>query len=305
MNKNILKTIEDVLDFIEVKLTHNISLDEIAQMAYLSKYHLHRLLSHAVGQPLINYIRARKLSASIDLLMDSRNTILSVSAYFGFEHEQSYTRAFKKQFDIAPSRFRKETPMIALIEKADISHLKEIQDGVVFKPSIVFKPTIQLIGLKHKIDMADNMQNFTANQVGNDFYSKYRPFVKNTVQEHVYIGLTRFDSWTENAYSYYFPSVQVSSFDDIPAGMETNMLPESKYVVFKYIGGFHPMHLTIRHLEQIWSYIHRYVSCNKPSYYQSDLFHFEYIDENIATDHYCEVDIFIPIQSISFYSEQN
>lgn len=196
MNKNMLKVIEDVLDYIEIKLTHKINLDEISQMAYLSKYHLHRLLSHAIGQPLINYIRARKLSASLDLLLDSKNTILNISSYFAFEHEQSYTRAFKKQFGITPSRFRKEMPMLYLVEKADISNLREIQDGVIFKPSNIFKPTIQLVGLKHKINIADNMQNFIANKVGNEFFFKYRKFVKNIIDKHVYIGLTRFDSWT-------------------------------------------------------------------------------------------------------------
>jgi len=267
-------------------------------MTYLSKYHLHRLLSHAVGQPLINYIRARKLSSSIDLLLDSRNTILSISSYFAFEHEQSYTRAFKKQFGITPSRFRKEMPMLSLVEKADISHLREIQNGVIFKPSIVFKSAIQLVGLKHKIDIAANMENFIANKVGNDFFLNHRMFVKNSIENHVYFGLTRYDSWTENTFSYYFPSIQVSSIVDIPPGMETNILPNSKYAIFKYIGGFHPIYLTIRHLEQIWSYIQSYVSINSPSYYQSERFHFEYINESIATEQYCEVDIYIPIQSV-------
>ncbi|XEC93823.1 helix-turn-helix domain-containing protein [Paenibacillus tarimensis] len=298
MHISISRLIEDALNYIEVRLTQKVNLEEIAQSFHLSKYHLHRLLSHAVGMPVMNYIRARKMSASLPLLLDDRLRIVDIGNHFGFEHEQSYIRAFKKHFGITPALFRKEMPELVLTEKADISRWKEIEEGIIFAPTIVFKPSISLVGVKHTIDHEENVQYFTANQAGNDFFYNHRPLVKQRVQEHIYIGLTRYPSWDERKFTYYTPSAQVSSLEELPPGMEGNLLPPSKYAVFTYVGGFHPKHLTIRHLEEIWSYIDRYVQFNNPGFRQSDLYHFEYIDESIATDDYCEIGIYLPIQSL-------
>lgn len=304
MNRNMLETIEYALDFIESNLNNKLNLLEIAQTVHMSKYHLHRLLSHAVGQSLMNYIRARKLSASIELLLESRYSIIDVSNYLAFEHEQSYIRAFKKQYGMTPGHFRKEMPELSLTEKADLSHLTEVHDGLIFTPTIVFKPAMNLVGPRHKIYMADDSRDFTANRVAHDFSENLRNSIKHKINDHIYIGYSKYESWQEETYNYYFPSVQVSSFEEAPPYMEKNLLQGSKYAVFTYIGGFHPKHLTSQHLKEIWEYIVNYVRLNKPSFYQSEPFHFEYIDENLATDRYCEVDLHFPIHSLPVRPER-
>lgn len=298
MNRSILETAESALTYIESHLTQKINIADIAQVVHLSKYHTHRLISHALGQSLMNYIRARKLSASIELLLKPHYNIIDISNYFAFEHEQSYIRAFKKLYGITPAQFRKVQPNLSLKEKADLSHLTEIYEGLIFKPKIIFKSAIHLVGKRHRIHVEDNLQNFTANSVANDFILNDKESINHKFDSHVYIGFTKYESWEEESYSYYFPSVQVSSFSDIPSGLEVNSIPGSKYAVFTYVGSIHPRYLTIRHLEQIYNYIQNYVHVQKPSFYQSEPFHFEYINENVATDHYCEVDIYFPIQSL-------
>jgi len=299
MNKSIIETIEFALAYIESGLTRKLTILDIAKAVHMSKYHTHRLLSRAVGQPIMSYIQARRLSASIELLLESQYNIIDISRYFAFEHEQSYIRAFKKLYHVTPAQFRKAPLDLSLTEKNDLSHLKALHDGLIFTPRVVYKPTFHIVGPRYKIVQEDNLQNFTANLVANQFMNKDKHSIHHKIHDHVYIGFTRYESWEEESYSYYFPSVQVSSFDNLPPGMETNVIPGGKYAVFTYVGSFHPRHLTILHLEQISDYIMKYVQLHKPNFYQSQPFHFEYIDESLATEHYCEVDIYFPIQTIT------
>lgn len=297
MNKDILRTIEAVLAYIESHLTQKIQLDELADIAHLSKYHLHRLLSHTVGQPLMNYIRARKLSASIELLMESRYNVLDVCTCFAFEHEQSYIRAFKKQFGLTPAQFRRKRPELELTEKADLSHLTEAFDGILFKPTVKFMPDLTLVGLRHTTNIEENDRDYQGIRVSNNFIVHHRRLVNHVVRKHVLIALSRYSRIGEEI-SSYIPSVQVYTGDDIPEGMELNILPAGKYLVFTYIGTVHSRCLTAQHLEPIWKYIANYVRLNKPSVYQSEPFHYKSINEQISNQHYCEVKYYFPVKSL-------
>jgi AraC family transcriptional regulator len=304
MNKDILKAVEIALTYIEVRLTQKIQLDNLADITHISKYHLHRLLSHVVGQPLMNYIRARKLSASIELLMEPQYNILDVCNCFAFEHEQSYIRAFKKQFGLTPTQFRKETPELSLTEKVDLSHLTEIYDGIIFKPLVKFMPDLPLVGLRHTVNKEDNDRDYKGIWVGNDFISNHQRLVSHKVNTQVLIVLSSY-SRVGDAISDYIPSVQVSQWADIPEGMELNILPAGKYLVFTYIGTVHSRDLTALHFEQIWKYFANYVRLNKPSTYQSAPFHYKSINKQISIKNYCEVEYYIPVQSLPAQALRN
>ena len=297
MNKDMLRTVESVLAYIEVHLTQKIQLDELAVIAHLSKYHLHRLLSHAVSQPLMHYIRARKLSASIELLLEPRYNVLEVCTCFAFEHEQSYIRAFKKQFGLTPAQFRRSRPELKLTEKADLSHLTEVHEGILFKPTVKFLPELPLVGVRHNMTKHENDLDYQGIRVGNHFITHHQHHVKHAVRRHVLIVLSQY-SWTEEGLTSYIPSVQVPSVTDIPEGMELNIMPAGKYLVLTYIGTVQSRNLTAQHLEPIWKYIANYVSLNNPSVFQSAPFHYKSINEQISNQNYCEVEYYFPVKSL-------
>ena len=224
MNKDILYSIKNVLSYIELRLTQKIQLDELVEIAHISKFHLHRLLSQVVEQPLMNYIRARKLSASIELLLEPRYNILDICNLFAFEHEQSYIRAFKKQFGLTPSQFRRERPELVLTEKTDLSYLIETYDGIIFQPRFKFMPDIPLVGIRHAVHKEVNNHDYKGIWVCNDFIANHRRLVNHTVQKHVLFVLSHY-SWVDDNITYYIPSVQVSQSTNIPKEMELNVIP--------------------------------------------------------------------------------
>jgi len=99
--------LKGVLCEIEENLKGFINDDILADKFALSKGHLCRLFRFAFGRSLGTYIRSRKLSASIEDLMNTRDNIVDIALDYGFDYEQSYIRAFKREFGITPGGLRK------------------------------------------------------------------------------------------------------------------------------------------------------------------------------------------------------
>ncbi|PPS57908.1 hypothetical protein CRX72_08025 [Pantoea sp. BRM17] len=76
--------------------------DEMRVHSGYSKWHLQRMFKEVTGHAIGAYIRARRLSkAAVALRLTSR-PILDIALQYRFDSQQTFTRAFKKQFlDIA------------------------------------------------------------------------------------------------------------------------------------------------------------------------------------------------------------
>ena len=99
--------LKNVLTDIEKGVKDGIKADIIAKKHALSEVHLQRLFKSKFNQPLGFYIRTYKLAESIDDLLNTDLKILDIALGYGFEYEQSYIRAFKREFGITPGKLRK------------------------------------------------------------------------------------------------------------------------------------------------------------------------------------------------------
>jgi len=99
--------LENVLIDIEKGIREGINSDILAEKYTLSERHLRKLFKFAFKQSLGGYIRSRRLAASLDDLLKTDFNILDIAIEHGFEYEQSYRRAFKREFGITPGNLRK------------------------------------------------------------------------------------------------------------------------------------------------------------------------------------------------------
>jgi AraC family transcriptional regulator len=99
--------LKNVLTDIEKGVRDGIKADIIAKKHALSESHLQRLFRSTFNQPLGFYIRTHKLTESIDALLNTDLKIVDIALDYGFEYEQSYIRAFKREFGITPGKLRK------------------------------------------------------------------------------------------------------------------------------------------------------------------------------------------------------
>ena len=101
--------IRDLLVWLESHLDQPLSLDNVALKAGYSKWHLQRMFKDVTGHAIGAYIRARRLSkAAVALRLTSR-PILDIALQYRFDSQQTFTRAFKKQFNQTPAWYRRSS----------------------------------------------------------------------------------------------------------------------------------------------------------------------------------------------------
>ncbi|KRG13686.1 transcriptional regulator [Virgibacillus soli] len=99
--------IQKTIDFIEKNLQEELSLESIAQYTGFSKYHFHRIFQREIGVTVSEYIRYRRIANSANMLLNSDRRIIDIAFYYRFETQESFTRSFKKYYELPPGQYRK------------------------------------------------------------------------------------------------------------------------------------------------------------------------------------------------------
>lgn len=97
----------DLLTWLEEQLDQPLSLDDVAARSGYSKWHLQRKFKETTGRVLGAYIRARRLSHAAMALRLTSKSIADIARQYHFESQQTFTRAFKQQFQQTPAFYRR------------------------------------------------------------------------------------------------------------------------------------------------------------------------------------------------------
>lgn len=110
----IFQAVQRMQDYIETNLHRKITLKELANAAGYSPWHAARLFKEVVGKAPFDYIRALRLTEAALLLRDGEMKIIDVAMDFVFDSHEGFTRAFSREFGMAPSKYGRQTPPIQL-----------------------------------------------------------------------------------------------------------------------------------------------------------------------------------------------
>ncbi len=92
--------------FIETQLAEDITLDEIAAVAGISRFQMSRAFSLATGWSLVRYRRGRRLAEAARCLAEGAPDILAVALDAGYGSHEAFTRAFREHFGLTPEQLR-------------------------------------------------------------------------------------------------------------------------------------------------------------------------------------------------------
>ena len=95
-----------VLDHIEANLEGTLTIDTMASVACLSRYHFSRVFKKAMGQPPYRYVSGRRLERAKALLSNGDRSLVDIALSLSFSSQANFTRAFTKAMGQAPGRFR-------------------------------------------------------------------------------------------------------------------------------------------------------------------------------------------------------
>src|ERR1700721_3007271 len=92
--------------FIESHLAHELTLDDISDVAGISRFHMVRAFAAATGLSVMRYVRARRLSEAARALASGAPDILVLALEADYGSHEAFTRAFRDHFGVTPEAVR-------------------------------------------------------------------------------------------------------------------------------------------------------------------------------------------------------
>ena len=97
---------QKALWFIESHLAESLALDDVADIAGVSRFHLVRAFAAATGVSVMRYVRTRRLTEAARALARGAPDILTVALDADYGSHEAFTRAFRDQFGVTPEAVR-------------------------------------------------------------------------------------------------------------------------------------------------------------------------------------------------------
>src|SRR2546430_15478195 len=97
---------QKALWFIESHLADELTLDEIAGVAGISRFHMVRAFAEVTGLSVMRYVRARRLSEAARALAGGAPDILNLALEADYGSHQAFTRAVRDPLGVPPQTGR-------------------------------------------------------------------------------------------------------------------------------------------------------------------------------------------------------
>jgi AraC family transcriptional regulator len=96
-----------ILDYIEANLEGDLTLERLASVACLSRFHFARAFKATVGRSPHSYVSARRLERAKTLLLSDDRSLADIALALGFSCQANFTRAFRQVTGEAPGHYRR------------------------------------------------------------------------------------------------------------------------------------------------------------------------------------------------------
>jgi AraC family transcriptional regulator len=238
-----------VIAYIDDHLDEHLDLNKLAELAYFSPYHFHRLFLAWMGETLGDFIRRRRVEVAAMRLAAQPNTrILNIALSVGFGSAEAFTRAFKSRFGLSPTTWREQQnslrktnsnssqvnskhgqTLTTLFAQNEISRKKDMEN--LMKVTLVDRNPVTIAYLRHLGAYGEPIARF--------WQEVYVPWaIMNKLgANHARYGISHDDpSITAPEQCRYDACAEVSAdFVAIGSAFKTT-IPGGKYAVLKFKG---------------------------------------------------------------------
>lgn len=285
--------IHKLIQVIEENIREDIDLDMLAEKTGFSKYYIHRLFKALTGLTLMNYVRGRRLTLSLNDLMNTRLRIIDIAQGYNFAYEQTYIRAFKQQFHMTPAQYRCMHCEVPVVAKFDTSSLYSAGKGLVTAPRMCMIPQFYLQGIEREIVHDHNYHYRDTNRLVEEWEKNFYPYIENKADASVYYGLVQYND--NPCGRLYAACTKVTAIKEVLEPVKSFTISTHNYAVFRYVGMHSPYEISFKTLYDLYQKINTWKE--ETSYVQAEGFHIERVDLKKCGPDYCEMDIYVPIES--------
>jgi AraC family transcriptional regulator len=217
---------QKALWFIENHLGDPLTLDEIADIAGVSRFHLVRAFTAATGLPVMRYVRARRLSEAARALAKGAPDILNLALEADYGSHEAFTRAFRDHFGVTPEavraakcfdKLRLQEPI--MMDSTALDHLQPPR----FETS---KPKL-IAGLGERYTW----------ESGAAIPGQWQRFHQSVAHIPDRVGQVTYGvccNGDDSGNFDYIAGVEVSDFSGMPREFQRVRIPEQKYAIFTH-----------------------------------------------------------------------
>lgn len=153
--------INELIQFVQKNIDQKLTLEDLADVAGYSPFHIHRIFRAYVGETLGSFIQRLRMGKAIESLINGEKTITEIAFDSGYQTPAAFTKAFKHIFFTTPSQVRKS----GIRPVMSNNPLMKIPDMRRFKMEVEIRelPTKKVISVTRK-GLIDNNFNKAADQ---------------------------------------------------------------------------------------------------------------------------------------------
>ncbi|OKO77804.1 AraC family transcriptional regulator [Bradyrhizobium sp. AS23.2] len=216
--------------YIESHLAEPMTLDEIAAISGVSRFHIVRAFAAATGLPVMRYLRARRLTEAARRLANGAPDILSLALEADYGSHEAFTRAFRDQFGMTPEAVRAATCT---------SHLK-LQEPILMDSTMLDNLKAPRFETAKAFLVAGPAERISCDN-GAIIPSLWHRFHQEVADIPARVGQGK----SQVAYGVccngddagnfdYIAGVEVADFSDLPRRFGRIRIPEQRYAVFTH-----------------------------------------------------------------------
>lgn len=94
--------------YIENHFKENLTLDDLAAIAHVSKYYLAHTFSREYGTSPINYLQSCRIQESLYLLAETRMSLSQIAGMLGFSSPSYFSQSFRRIQGMSPMAYRNQ-----------------------------------------------------------------------------------------------------------------------------------------------------------------------------------------------------
>jgi AraC family transcriptional regulator len=239
-----MNLIGKALWYIESHFAEDISLEDIAAMGDVSRFHMSRAFGLATGRSVMRYVRGRRLTEAARALSCGAPNILSIALDAGYGSHEAFTRAFREQFGVTPEMVRQRGD-IDNLELVEPIKMTESGTAAVEQPRRDTGAALLIAGLR--VRYSDEMIAGIPMQ-----WQRFGPLI-GTVPGRIggvaYGVCCEFD---ESGRFDYVTGVAVSSLFGLAPELSGVRIPPQHYLVFRHQGHVSGIHATWQAIMNRW-----------------------------------------------------
>jgi AraC family transcriptional regulator len=236
---------EKALWFIESHLAGELTLDEIAGVGGVSRFHMVRAFAAATGFSVMRYVRARRLSEAARALANGAPDILSLALDADYGSHEAFTRAFRDHFGVTPEAVRSSRRLDNLQLQEPILMNSTLADNLQ-KPRFQASKALLVAGIGERC---------THENGGAGIPNQWQRFHQKVGEIPDRVGQVAYGvccNGDDSGNFDYIAGVEVADFSDLPREFSRVRLPEQKYAVFTHSDHISTIRRTVNTIWNQW-----------------------------------------------------